>query len=357
MRSERDGSGDPPAGGGVLARGGGPVSAPPRARPGGTGARPYAGAWPVLLTPFTEHGNVDWPAYEALLRWFLEQGVGGLFAVCLSSEMYDLSPEERLRLARVASGVVAGRVPVVATGSFGEDAAAHAESVRRTAATGVDAVILTLPPFAQSEAELERYFDAILEGTDAPLGIYECPVPARRSLPATLVGRLARTGRFVAYKETSCDLPTLEAKCAAAAGTPMAVLQANTPYMREALRLGCTGSMCISANVGPDLARDALSRPGPEGAAAHRRLCVVDALMRLNHPAAGKFLLAERGLPLGLTTRKKTPPLTEEVKVLLRESWRLVQPPDAGPGPAAPARRTGGDAIASPREKERAASG
>jgi 4-hydroxy-tetrahydrodipicolinate synthase len=315
------------------------VSTPVRPRPNGTAtgagaARPYAGAWPVLLTPFTESGDVDWPAYEALLRWFLERGVGGLFAVCLSSEMYDLTPEERHRLARVAVDLVGGRVPVVATGSFGEDASAHAESVRRTAATGVDAVILTVPPFARSEAELERYFDAILEGTDAPLGIYECPVPERRSLPATLVERLARSGRFVAYKETSCDLPTLEAKCAAAAGTPMAVLQANTPYLRAALRLGCTGSMCISANVGPDLARDALTLPGPEGVEAHRRLCVVDALMRLNHPVAGKFLLAERGLPLGLTTRKRTPPLSEEVKVLLRESWRLVQPQGAGAGTA-----------------------
>ena len=60
----------------------------------------YGGAWPVLLTPFDEDGAIDGAAYEAMLGWYLERGVGGLFAVCASSEMFQLTPAERLRLAR-----------------------------------------------------------------------------------------------------------------------------------------------------------------------------------------------------------------------------------------------------------------
>src|SRR6266516_2755690 len=121
--------------------------------------KPYRGAWPVLVTPFAEDGTIDWPAYEAMLHWFLERGVGGIFAVCLSSEMFHLAEDERYALARVAVRVVGGRVPVVATGGFGEDPRAHVESARRMAATGVDAVVLVLPPFATTEAELEAYFE------------------------------------------------------------------------------------------------------------------------------------------------------------------------------------------------------
>lgn len=298
----------------------------------------YGGAWPVLLTPFDEDGAIDGAAYEAMLGWYLERGVGGLFAVCASSEMFQLTPAERLRLARAAVRVAGGRVPVVATGAFGEDTAAHVESVQRMAETGVDAVVLLLPPFAPGEAELERYFDAVLNGTDCRLGVYECPVPAPRSLPPALTARLAQTGRFVCFKETSCHLPTLAAQCAAAAGTPMAVLQANAPYLLEARRLGCPGSMCIVADVVPELVRDVLALPDDLAAGPLRRLCAVEAVRRVSHPAAAKFLLAERGLPIRLTSRKPGATLSAEVRVMLREAWRFLRDgvPEPG-GDAAPA--------------------
>jgi len=284
----------------------------------------YRGAWPVLVTPFAEDGAIDWRAYEAMLHWFLERGVGGIFAVCLSSEMFHLTDDERYALARVAVRVVDGRVPVVATGGFGEHPRAHAESARRMADAGVDAVVLVLPPFANTEAELEAYFETVLAGTESDLGLYECPVPARRSLPTRLVGRLARTGRFVCYKETSCDPAVIAAQVAATNGTPLAVLQANTPYLLAARRLGCPGSMCISANVAPELVHTVLTAPEDEAIEPHRRLCAIDAILRLNHPTIVKFFLAERGVPIGLTNRKPTKPLSGEVQVMLREAWRFL---------------------------------
>ena len=52
------------------------------------------GAWPVMLTPFTEEGKVDYKGLERLIEWYIENGVSGLFAVCQSSEMFFLSLEE-----------------------------------------------------------------------------------------------------------------------------------------------------------------------------------------------------------------------------------------------------------------------
>ena len=45
------------------------------------------GVWPVMLTPFTEENQVDYPALKELVEWYIENGVDGLFAVCQSSEM------------------------------------------------------------------------------------------------------------------------------------------------------------------------------------------------------------------------------------------------------------------------------
>lgn len=54
-----------------------------------------------MITPFDANGQIDWPMVDMIVEWFVDNGVAGIFSVCLSSEMYQLSPEERLKLAKV----------------------------------------------------------------------------------------------------------------------------------------------------------------------------------------------------------------------------------------------------------------
>jgi len=51
------------------------------------------GVWPVMLTPFKNNGEVDYGCFQALTDWYIENGSDGLFAVCQSSEMYQMSLE------------------------------------------------------------------------------------------------------------------------------------------------------------------------------------------------------------------------------------------------------------------------
>ena len=46
------------------------------------------GMWPVMLTPLQQNGDVDYPALEELINWYIKEGSAGLFAVCQSSEMF-----------------------------------------------------------------------------------------------------------------------------------------------------------------------------------------------------------------------------------------------------------------------------
>ena len=77
------------------------------------------GEWPTMLTPFRD-GAVDYPALEALVEWYIAHGVSGLFAVCQSSEMFFLSLEERVGIARFVNEKAAGRVPVIASGHISD---------------------------------------------------------------------------------------------------------------------------------------------------------------------------------------------------------------------------------------------
>ena len=56
----------------------------------------YGGAWPTMATPYDHTLNIDVGAYRAMVDWYVERSVGGVYANCLTSEMYQLTPDERI---------------------------------------------------------------------------------------------------------------------------------------------------------------------------------------------------------------------------------------------------------------------
>src|SRR6185312_16964340 len=106
---------------------------------------------PVMITPFNLKAKVDLDAVAVLVEFYLEAGVKGFFANCLSSEMYSISEDERLELTRHVVRAVDGRAPVVGTGSFGLSVEDKADFAARILDTGIDAVILITGHFANVE--------------------------------------------------------------------------------------------------------------------------------------------------------------------------------------------------------------
>ena len=94
---------------------------------------------PVMLTPFLDNGNIDYPALTQLTEIYLQAGSSGLFANCLSSEMFELTDSERIQAINHVIKVVDGAVPVVATGTFGGPISKQADFVKKVNDTGVEA--------------------------------------------------------------------------------------------------------------------------------------------------------------------------------------------------------------------------
>jgi len=259
-----------------------------------------------MVTPFDETLKIDAGAYRAICAWYLDHAAGGLYASCLSSEMFHLTNEERLLLVSEAVKTAGGRIPVAATGNLGATIEEHIAMCRQVAGAGADVVMLVVPEFLDSDSDLERYYMSIAEQVDAPLGLYECPVPRAFHLSLDLVGRLAQTGRFFAYKETSCDITKIRAHLAATAGTPLALLQANTPYLLDAVLAGTPGSMTIAAIWLPELV-DAVIRKAqandPDAERLQAQLCAMKLAQRSVHPLGSKYLLHKRGLPIAARGR------------------------------------------------------
>ena len=256
------------------------------------------GAWPVMLTPFHEDRSIDWRAVDDYTDWLIELGSAGIFAVALSSEMYDLSPDERRRLARRVVERADGRVPVVASSLGTGGGAEQADAAADVAATGVAAVVLISSLVARLDQPepvwLERA-EAILAGNPGvDFGIYECPLPYKRLPSIDAVRWMAESGRFTFYKDTSHSVDVMSERLDVMRGSRLKLYNAAIGSLTPSLRLGASGLSGYAANIYPDLVAWLCRNydDGADATAVQRLLTVAEHSVNLRYPTSAKYLVA-----------------------------------------------------------------
>jgi 4-hydroxy-tetrahydrodipicolinate synthase len=286
---------------------------------------------PVMITAFNLKAKVDLDVVSTLVDFYLAAGVKGFFANCLSSEMFSISEDERLELTSHIVKYVNGRVPVVATGSFGLTLEDKAEFTKQIYDTGIDAVILITGHFArvgETDEVLLRNFDKMfgLTGT-IPLGLYECPAPYKRILSADVFRQLLEADRLVYHKDTSILPENVKAKLEVAKGRDkLEFYDAHTPNAQFSLQAGARGMSSISGNFYPEIlvwmcnnANDPSKKKEVEW--LQRELTRVDPLIHIAYPMSAKYFLAKRGLPVRMISRAHIMQLTPEQKGVLDEIY------------------------------------
>jgi 4-hydroxy-tetrahydrodipicolinate synthase len=284
---------------------------------------------PVMITPFNLKAKVDLDAVSVLIDFYLAAGVKGFFANCLSSEMFSISEDERLELTTHIVKYVNGRVPVVATGSFGLTIEDKAEFTKQIYDTGIDAVILITGHYAKVEEGddiLLRNFDKMFRLTGGiPLGLYECPAPYKRIISADVFRTLLDTDRLVYHKDTSILQENVRAKLEVAKGNEkLEFYDAHTPNALFSLQQGAKGMSSISGNFYPEVlvwmcnnANDPSKQE--EVAWLQSELTRVDPLIHIAYPMSAKYFLEKRGLPVRMISRAHILQLTPEQKQTLNE--------------------------------------
>lgn len=294
------------------------------------------GVWPTMITPFTEDDTLDLEALERLVEWYLDRGVDGLFAVCQSSEMFELALAERVRLAEAVVELVDGRVGVIASGHISDDPDDQVEEVTRIAATGVDAVVLVTNRFAsagESDAVWQERLAHFLERIPdlISLGFYECPQPYKRVLTPKMMKWVGVTGRFIFLKDTCCALDLIEAKLAVAGDVKL--YNANAATLLGSLQMGAAGYSSVMGNVHPQLYGWLCRHWADEPARAARLqdfLGVSSWMGRCEYPTSAKYYLQLEGVPLTLHGRVRyADALGSSNRLEVEQLHRLTQRYDA----------------------------
>ncbi|KAB7731342.1 dihydrodipicolinate synthase family protein [Rudanella paleaurantiibacter] len=291
---------------------------------------------PVMLTPFTDSGAVDLPGLATLTDFYLQTGAAGLFANCLSSEMYELTGFERITITRQVVNRANGRVPVVSTGTFGGPIAVQADFVKRIYDTGVQAVIVITSQLASPEESdavfLDRLHQLIDQTEGVPLGMYECPVPYKRLITPDILADILPTGRLIYHKDTCLDLAEVNRRLTVAQGYPFGLYDAYMVNAVSSLKAGAAGLSCIQGNMYPELIVWLCNHYNDptQQKAVKRVQQFLNSTMDLVHtayPTLAKYSLQKRGLPISLYTRRKvdrlTPDLCTRVDAMLRDLAQL----------------------------------
>lgn len=275
--------------------------------------RPVAnGVWTTMITPFTQDNKIDYPALKQMIDWYDRCGVDGLFAVCLSSEMYHLSLEERVALSDFVVKNAPAHMGVVSSGHVSDNIDDQIEELQKIAATNPDAVILVANRLAaenETDEVWKRNAQTVMDNLPGvTLGLYECPLPYHRLLSPELLRWCAETGRFTYIKETSCDVEAITAKLAAVKGTPLKIYTADTATLLDSMKAGAAGYCGVFGNVRPELYHPIVRRWQQDDAAALRAqhlASVISLVGGLMYPVCAKYHMSLDGVGIGLTTRNR----------------------------------------------------
>ena len=205
------------------------------------------GIYSLMLTPYHEDKTVDYAVYEEYTHWQVSQGVQHLFAVCGSSEMAELSLEERLALARLTVKNK-GDTTVVATANMEKDPRDQAEEVKRMSDTGVDGIVFTTNGMGDDEDALVAYISELRKNTSLPVFMYEFPGRRPHLITGHTYRRLVTECGICGIKDTTSTLEGIADKIRQKEDS--CIIQANMPFLFEAFRLGARGVMATPTACG-----------------------------------------------------------------------------------------------------------
>jgi 4-hydroxy-tetrahydrodipicolinate synthase len=150
----------------------------------------FEGVFPILVTPFDEHEEIDLESFTRVVRFMADIDVDGVTILGVLGESNRLGDNEREQLVRAAVSAARGRIPViVGTSHRGTLATRHLSQMAE--ALGADAVMVT--PSREpvpGEEKVFEYFRQVADGISIPIVVQDHPSSTEVHMSVPLLLRL-----------------------------------------------------------------------------------------------------------------------------------------------------------------------
>ena len=271
------------------------------------------GVYPTMLTPFNEDLTIDYAGLERLIEWYIGRGIDGLFAVCQSSAMFELSRKERKSLCSKVVEIADGRCPVMASGHVSDTIEDQIADMNDIAEAGADALVLVSNRLAapwEDDAVWLKNLERLMKGLpgDIPLGFYECPYPYKRVLSSEIIKELIKTGRFEFVKDTCCDPVIIKERAALTKDTKLKMFNANAATLLFCLKEGYAGYSGIMTNFHSDLYHrlcHGWKEMGVQAEELQNYLGSASTIECQFYPANARYTLMKEGVMSNLVSRRQ----------------------------------------------------
>ena len=209
----------------------------------------FTGAATAIVTPMNSKG-VDYPAFERMLNWQVEQGIDALVICGTTGECSTLTDEEHREVLQFALKVVNGRVPMIA-GTGSNDAAYAIELTKFACSIGYDAMLLVTPYYNKTtQRGLVAFFSAIADASTKPVILYNVPSRTGVNIAPATYAELARHPMIAAIKEAGGNISQI-VETAALVGDQLDIYSGNDDQIVPILACGGKGVISVLSNVLP----------------------------------------------------------------------------------------------------------
>lgn len=209
-----------------------------------------SGTVTALATPFTDAGDIDFPAWQRLLEAQLTAGTHAVVVAGSTGEAAALSDAEFETLLSATLAFVAGRIPVLA-GTGQSNTAKTIQANQRAAALGADAALVVTPPYVRpTQSGLLAHFRAVADQGGLPVVLYNVPGRTGCDMAPETTAELAMHPNIVGIKEAVADAARMDSLLPLRR-KGFAVLSGDDPTALRAMLAGADGIVSVASNVVP----------------------------------------------------------------------------------------------------------
>ena len=259
----------------------------------------------AVVTPFDEHGRVDFKTLSKLVDFQFENGADSLVVCGTTGESPCLPIHDKLALYEEALRSARGRGKIIA--NVGDNCTYDSAMYAREAqALGVDGIMCVVPYYNKPSQEgLYRHFKTIADAVaETPLVIYNIPGRSVVNMEAETVLRVVNEcPNARAMKQAAVD-PEGDKVILAGAPDDFEMFSGNDERTLAMMAYGASGVISTTSNVAPaEMARLVNSFAAGDVATANdlneRLLPLMTGLFKAPNPTLVKEAMRLVGRPVG----------------------------------------------------------
>lgn len=254
----------------------------------------------ALVTPFDEKGAIDFPAFDRLIDFHLQNGTSSLLIAGTTGEGPTITDDELKTMLSRARSITGDEYPLIA-GTGTNSTLSTIQRTKIAKESGANFALIVGPYYNKPTQEgFYRHYQAVSEAVDIPIIIYN--VPGRTGsniLPETVI-RLFEIPNIVGIKEASGDLKQIQNLLDIKSKNEV-VLSGDDALTLSIIGMGGVGVISVVANELPEIMSDlvnyALDGELESARNLHNKLLpIMEANFIESNPIPVKYALSKMGM-------------------------------------------------------------